>query len=265
MKERYSPGLGTSGNDEFAQCAESVRTALELGYRHVDTAQMYDNEEAVGEGIARADVDREDVFLATKIHPSNLAYGDVLETFEESLERLDTEYVDLLYVHWPMGEYDAEETLPAFDELHDEGKIKHVGVSNFSPELLAEAVAVLDAPVFANQFECHPFLQQDEWRAACAEHDVTPVAYSPLAKGGVVGDPVLESIADEHDATAPQVALAWLDAKDVVPIPKATGEPHLRENYHSRRLDLPAGDVARVQDIDREERLVDPDDAPWNR
>ncbi|GAA0655096.1 aldo/keto reductase [Salarchaeum japonicum] len=265
MDDSLSPGLGTSGNDEFAQCAASVETALELGYRHIDTAQMYDNEAAVGEGVANADVDREDVFVATKIHPDNLAPEDVRSTFAESLDRLGTDYADLLYVHWPMGAYDAEATLPVFDDLYEDGRVENVGVSNFSPDLLAEAVELLDAPVLANQFECHPFLQQEAWRAACEEHGVTPVAYCPIAQGEVVGHPVLESVADDHDATAAQVSLAWLDAKGVVPIPKATGDPHLRENWHARDLDLADGEVARIDDIEREERLIDPDAAPWNR
>lgn len=264
MNERYSPGLGTSGNDDFERCAESVRTALDVGYRHVDTAQMYDNEAAVGEGIERSDVDRTDVFAATKIHPSNLAYEDVRETFAESLERLGTEYVDLLYVHWPMNTYDAPETLQAFDELHDEERVRHVGVSNFSPELLAEAVDLLDAPVYANQFECHPYLPNEEWRAACESNDVTPVAYCPLARGAILDDPVLESVAAEYDATPAQVSLAWLDAKDVVPIPKATGEGHIRENWESRGLSLDSDDVARIDAIETRARVIDPAGAPWN-
>ncbi|MFB6135857.1 MAG: aldo/keto reductase, partial [Halobacteriaceae archaeon] len=138
-------GLGTWRNTDPEQCAESVRAALEMGYRHVDTAQGYDNEAYVGDGIERADVPREEVFLATKVSTDNLAHDDVLATTEGSLERLGTDYVDLLYVHWPTDTYDAEETLTAFQQLYDQGAIRHVGVSNFEPRHLDEARDVLDA------------------------------------------------------------------------------------------------------------------------
>ena len=262
MTEIPSPGLGTSGNDDHEQCAETVETAVEMGYRHVDTAQMYDNEAAVGEGVAAADVDREDVFLATKVHPENLAADDVRATADESLDRLGVDHVDLLYVHWPMHAYDPETTLPAFDDLRDAGTTRHVAVSNFTPELLDEAREILDAPVVANQVELHPLLQQDDLRAYASEHDVTLVAYAPILRGEADDVPELRDVAEKHDATPTQVSLAWLHAKDVVPIPKATGERHLRENFETPDLD--AEDVAKIDAIDRERRLIDPDEAPWN-
>jgi len=155
-------GLGTWQNDDAETCADSVQTALEMGYRHIDTAQAYGNEDAVGDGLAAADVDREDIFLATKVWISNLSREDVIETAERSLDDLGVDSVDLLYVHWPAGEYDAAETLAAFDELYEQGKIDRIGVSNFEPRHVEEAMEVLDAPLFANQVEIHPFLQQEE-------------------------------------------------------------------------------------------------------
>jgi len=149
-------GLGTSRLDDPAECRATVAAALEAGYRHVDTAQMYDNETAVGEGIATADVDRDDVVVATKIHPDNLAPADVRETARKSLDRLGLDRVDLLYVHWPTGAYDPDATLPAFDALREAGLTDHVGVSNFTPDLLREAAEILDAPIAAHQVECHP-------------------------------------------------------------------------------------------------------------
>ena len=262
VTEIPSPGLGTSGNDDHDQCAATVEAAIEMGYRHVDTAQMYDNEAAVGDGIERADVDREEVFLATKVHPDNLAPEDIRKTAEESLDRLGVDRVDLLYVHWPTGAYDPAETLPAFDDLRDAGKTRHVAVSNFTPELLDEAREILDAPVFANQIEVHPLLQQDDLRAYARENDVALVAYAPILRGDAGDVPELHEVAEKHDATPSQVSLAWLHAKDVVPIPKATGERHLRENFETPDLD--AEDVAKIDAIDRERRLIDPDEAPWN-
>jgi 2,5-diketo-D-gluconate reductase B len=253
-------GLGTWQNTDH--CAESVRTALEMGYRHVDTAQAYGNEAAVGEGIASADVPREEVFLATKVWTSNLAREDVIRSTEDSLDKLGTEYVDLLYVHWPAGEYVPEETLAAFDDLYDEGAIRNVGVSNFEPHHLDRAQEVLDAPLFANQVEMHPFLPQSELRAYAAENDLELVAYSPLARGDVVGNEALGEIADKHDASEPQVALAWLREKGVTAIPKATGTDHIRDNWESLTVALDDEDVERIDTLDRTDRKVHPDFGP---
>ncbi|WP_306058433.1 aldo/keto reductase [Natronococcus wangiae] len=257
-------GLGTWQNEDPDACAESVRTALETGYRHVDTAQAYDNEESVGEGIASADVDREDVFLATKVWTSNLAYDDVLETARESLDRLGVDYVDLLYVHWPARTYDPEETLAAFSELYEEGLIENVGVSNFLPEQLEAAVDVCDAPIAANQVELHPLLQQPELREACANYDVDVVAYSPLARGAVFDRPELRDIAAKHGVSEAQVSLAWLREKGVTAIPKATGEEHIRDNWESLALELDRDDIDAIDAIEETSREVDPAFGPWN-
>ncbi|MFC7135183.1 MULTISPECIES: aldo/keto reductase [Salinibaculum] len=255
-------GLGTWQNEDHDQCAESVRTALEMGYRHVDTAQAYKNEEAVGDGIAAAEVDREDVFLATKVWISRLSYDDVLESTARSLEELGTDYLDLLYVHWPSRTYDAEETLRAFDELYDDGTIRNVGVSNFEPDHIDEARELLDAPVFANQVEMHPFLPQEELRAYGEAHDVNLVAYSPLARGEVFGNPTLGEIADAHGVSEAQVSLAWLREKGVTAIPKATGADHISDNWESLALELSDDEVAQIDEIERSDRQINPDFAP---
>jgi 2,5-diketo-D-gluconate reductase B len=255
-------GLGTWENDDADQCAESVENALDAGYRHIDTAQAYGNEEAVGEGVANADVDRGDVFLATKVWNDNLSYDDVIESTESSLEKLGVDYVDLLYIHWPAGEYDPEETLSAFDELYDEGKIERVGVSNFEPRHLDEAMEAADAPIFANQVEMHPLLQQEELREFAAEEDVELVAYSPLARGDVFEDDTLGDIAEKHDASAAQVSLAWLREKGVTAIPKATGEDHIEDNWASLALDLDEEDVTAIDEMDPGDRKIDPEFGP---
>ncbi|WP_076427097.1 aldo/keto reductase [Haladaptatus litoreus] len=257
-------GLGTWQNTDGEDCAHSVKYALDLGYEHIDTAQAYDNEEYVGEGIEESSVDREDFFLATKVWIDNLEHDDVLETTQNSLDKLGTDYVDLLYVHWPAREYDPEETLAAFDQLYDEGKIEHVGVSNFEPEHLDEAQEILDAPVFANQVEMHPLLQQDELHEYAVENDVQLVAYSPLARGEVFDVPELNEIAEKHGASEAQVSLAWLTQKEnVAVIPKATGEDHIEDNFAALDLELDDEDVAKIDGIDRTSREVDPDFAPW--
>jgi len=277
-------GLGTYSEGDREQWTERVQTALDVGYRHVDTAQGYGNEAYLGDGLANAPLDREEIFLATKVAPDNLGYEDVLSTVEDSLDRLRTDYVDLLYVHWPAEAYDPEETLSAFDELRDRGAIRHVGVSNFEPDQLDLARDVLDAPLVAHQVECHPFLQQEELRAYAREHDHWLVAYCPLAKGEIFGTPddrdiddpfatpiefdvsTIQDIAAKHDVSPAQVSLAWLLSKDnVATIPKASSEAHMRDNLTAQTLELDAEDVERIDAIDRQHRLIDPDFGAWNR
>jgi 2,5-diketo-D-gluconate reductase B len=259
-------GLGTWENEDPQQCADSVETALNLGYRHVDTAQIYGNEDAVGDGIAAADVDREDVFLASKVWINELGDEDVITSTKESLRKLGTEYVDLMYVHWPAGDYDPEETLPAFAELRDEGLVERIGVSNFEPDHLDAARDVLDDGPFANQVEMHPLLQQPELREYAEEHGVELVAYSPLARGKVFDVPELNGIAEKHGVSEAQVSLAWLRELGVTTIPKATSEAHIRDNWESLGVELDEGDHDRIGAIDRTDRRVHPDFGPdsWN-
>jgi diketogulonate reductase-like aldo/keto reductase len=255
-------GLGTWENEDPEQCAESVRRALEMGYRHVDTAQIYGNEAAVGDGIAAADVPRDEIFLATKVWISNLGAEDAVASTEESLDKLGVDSVDLLYVHWPARTYDPADTLPAFDELVDRGLVDRVGVSNFEPEHVDRAREVLDEPVFANQVELHPLLQQERLREYAAETDLELVAYSPLIRGEVFDVPELTEVAEKHGVSEAQVSLAWLREKGVTAIPKATSEAHVRDNWESLALDLDDEDVATIDAIDRTERRVDPGFCP---
>lgn len=259
-------GLGTMRYDTPEDCTESVETALEMGYRHVDTAQKYENERDVGRGIARSSVPRKDITLATKVAESNLSYDDVLETAEESLDRLGVNSVDILYVHWPAITYDAEETLAAFNELLDAGVMRQVGLGNFSPGLLDEARDVLDQLPLVVQIEIHPLLQQEELRSYVRDHDMYLVAYCPLMRGEIFGVSELQEIAADAGISVAQLSLAWLSSKEnVVPISKATGESHLRENFAAIDVDLDDDVLARVDAIDREHRVVDPPEkGPWN-
>lgn len=255
-------GLGTWQNDDPEECATAVETALEMGYRHIDTAQIYGNEDAVGTGIERSDVDRDEVFLATKVWIDNLGHGDVLETTTKSLEKLGTDYVDLLYVHWPAREYDPEETLPAFEQLVEEGSVKRIGVSNFQRDHVEEARDVV-GDVFANQIEVHPLLPQDELVEYCQSNDVNVVAYSPLARGEAFDIPQVQAIAEKHDASPAQVCLAWLRQRDIAAIPKATSVGHIEDNWRSLGIHLDDEDLDEFASIDRTDRRVDPSFAPW--
>ena len=262
-------GLGTYSDDDAAQWTENVRSALEAGYRHVDTAEVYGNEEYVGEGIAASDVDREDVFLATKsVHEEKPGptREDVIAGVGGSLDRLGTDYVDLLYVHWPADLYDPETTLGAFEELRERGAVRNVGVSNFEPAQLDRAREVLDGPLFAHQVEMHPLLQQEHLQEYAARHDHWLVAYCPIARGRVYDVPVIREIAEECDATPAQVSLAWLLSKEnVAAVPKAATPAHQRENLAALDLALDDGQVARIDALEREHRIIDRDYAPWNR
>jgi 2,5-diketo-D-gluconate reductase B len=242
-------GLGTWQNTG-PQCAETVETALELGYRHVDTAQAYGNEEMVGEGIAAADVDREDVFLTTKVWRSNLHHDDVVESVEESLDRLGVEYVDLLLIHWPHPRVPIAETLEAMAELREAGLVSHLGVANFTRSQLEEAIEASGVPLVTDQVLYHPFKDQSDLREFCVDSDVALTAYSPLARGGVVGDDVLGEIGERHGKSAAQVALRWLlQQEGVVAIPKATGRNHLKENLDVFDFSLAEEEMDRIHDL----------------
>lgn len=271
-------GLGTSGlgikpgdtENDPQECVRIVETALDLGYRHIDTAQMYGNEHLVGEGIERADVARNNVFLATKVDIGNLGYDEVLESTRESLDRLGTDYIDLLYVHWPVRDYEPERTLPAFDVLKDEGVIEHVGVSNFTVDVLETARTVLDSPIAANQFQIHPMLPPTKGERAellpyCDEHDIDLVAWSPLVHGEALELPEIKQVAGKYDASPAQVILRWLLEYDVKPIVKSTDRRHLRENLEAAGLEIDKSDIDLIESIDRRKRLFDRGDAPWNQ
>jgi 2,5-diketo-D-gluconate reductase B len=245
-------GLGTMGIDDPGV----IETAIDLGYRHLDTAQVYENEAVVGEGIARAEVPREDLTVATKLWVTDLAPGDVRASARESLDRLGLEYVDLLYVHRPRDTYDPAGTLPALDELLAEGLARGVGLSNFSLDELATAREHLDAPVAAHQVEHHPLFWRTELVADAREHGHPLVAYSPLAGGEAVDLPAVRQVAEAHDVTPAQACLAWVLARDgVVAVPKASSERHLRANLEAADLRLADAEVARIDGIEREVEL----------
>jgi 2,5-diketo-D-gluconate reductase B len=258
-------GLGTWQNTDPEQCAESVRTALDMGYSHVDTAELYDNEGPVGEGIRTAETSRESVYLATKVlHPRNVDGEPTRESVrgavEGCLDRLGVDRVDLLYVHWPV-DYDLELVHGTLAACRDDGLVDGVGVSNYEPDHVERALET-DPEVVANQVECHPLLSQEPLRESCAEVGVDVVAYAPLAHGNVFEVDVLEGVADRHGVSVPQVTLAWLREKGIAAVPKATSEEHIRDNWESRTLDLDSAEVEAIDGIEREERFFDPDYAP---
>lgn len=256
-------GLGTAKWTDPAHCARNVCRALEMGYRHVDTARFYDNEQAVGTGIAEADVPRDEIFLATKIWHHDLGFDDVIECTNDSLNNLGTDYVDILYIHWPYAEYDPDETLAAFQKLYKDGKIGAIGASNFRIDHLDRAAEALDIPIFSNQVEVHPLLQQDEMCQYCDNNDIEVVAYSPLAKGKIFDMGEITDIAEQRGISGAQVTLAWLRQKGVTAIPRGTGEQHQRENIKSISIELNQHEVDKIESIDRTERIENPPFVSW--
>lgn len=252
-------GLGTMGLDDH-EGARAVETALRVGYRHLDTAQVYGNEATVGAGLAAAldagVVDRSDVTVATKTWIDRLAPANVRPSTEASLGRLGLDAVDLLYVHRPTGGYDPAGTLAAFDALVGDGLVGHVGVSNFELDELNEAADLLDAPVSAHQTEYHPLFRRPALRKHAVDHGYLLVAYSPLAGGRVREVEAIRAVARKHDTTPEAVSIAWLtDKAGVVTIPKASSERHLRANLAAADLALDPEDRDRIDGIEREEEL----------
>ena len=244
-----SVGLGTyrlTGDT----CARAVERALALGYRHVDTAQMYGNEAEVGRGIEGSGLDRGGIFLTTKVWPSDFAHDRVISKTHESLRKLGTDYVDLLLMHWPGDGVPLGETLGAMRELQDEGSVLHVGVSNFSPSLVEEATK--HAEIFCNQVQYHPYRSQDALLEQSKKIDYLLTAYTPLSRGGVQDDATLGEIGEAHGKTATQVTLRWLvQQENVSPIPKATSDEHLRENLEVFDFELSEEEMDRVFSLSR--------------
>jgi 2,5-diketo-D-gluconate reductase B len=240
-------------------CREGVRDALEIGYRHIDTARGYENEREVGQGMRDSGVARAEIFLTTKVPPEQAAPTDVRRSTEASLRDLGTDYVDLLLLHWPAPEVPLEHTLGALRELQEEGKARAIGVSNFPPRLLREALD--HVPVFADQVEFHPFLGQDTLLKLSEEHDFTVTAYAPLAHGKVPGDPTLREIGADHGKSAGQVALRWLlDQPRTTVIPKASSHQRRAENYDVFDFELSDDARMRIAALPKDQRDFDP---PW--
>lgn len=223
-------GLGTYPL-EGQPCTDVVRDALDIGYRHIDTAELYENERAVGRALHRTDVPRDDIFLTTKLWKTNLAYDDALAAGRASTDRLGVETIDLLLIHAPNPSVPIQETIDAMNDLQREGAVSHIGVSNFSLDRLTDARRASETPIVTNQVKYHPFQDRTALRDYCIEHDIALTAYSPLAKGRVADDGTLRDIGTQYGKSPVQVALRWLvQQRQVCAIPKASSSEHLRAN-----------------------------------
>jgi 2,5-diketo-D-gluconate reductase B len=265
-------GLGTwrlSG----AACQAAVESALALGYRHIDTAEMYGNEQPVGDAIAAAvrggpggSLDRDQLHVTTKVWHENLAPDAIRRAFDASLARLRLDYVDLYLIHWPSPRMDLAAALKVLMELRQEGRTRAIGVCNFNLPLLRRAVEEIGAPIACNQIEYHVFLGQMPMRAYLAQQRIPLVAYAPLAQGRLAESPELAAIAQKHGATPAQVALAWLLGQEgVCAIPKAGRRESQQANLDALKIKLDDDDRARIEALPKDRRFVNPAFAPdWN-
>ena len=259
-------GFGTyelTGSD----CREMVRVALEAGYRHIDTAQVYENEEQVGAGIKDAGADRESFFLTTKVWFDNYEPAKLETSVENSLRKLKTDYVDLLLLHWPVFEGSMEPTLEALLKQKEKGRTKAVGISNFTLSQLEKACEITGQELVTNQVEYHPFLDQSKMLDRLAQKEMALTAYSPLARGKIFEDETVTEIARQHGVDAAQITLAWLLGQPgVVAIPKSSSREHALSNFKGAEIELSAEERAAIDKLGSPEgRLIDPSFAPdWD-
>jgi len=245
-----------------AETVEATVAALEVGYRHIDTAEMYGNEKEVGEAIRRSGVPREEVFVTSKLNNGFHARDAALKAFDGTLEALGFDYLDLFLVHWPLPGIDVDyvETWRAMEEIYAGGKVRAIGVSNFKQHHLNRLFAETEIRPAANQIEIHPYLAQDDLRAFDAEHQIVTEAWSPIAQGKVLDDPAIVAIAANLGRTPAQVVLRWHIQRGDVVFPKSVNRSRMEENFALFDFELSAGDMAALTGLDRAERTgPDPD------
>jgi len=258
-------GLGTWPMTGTA-CTQAVRQALDVGYRHIDTATAYDNEAAVGQALRDSDVPREQIHLTTKVWWDRLEPKAMRQSLEDSLRALGTEHVDLFHIHWPGQDWDLARSIETLVALRDEGKARHIGVANFPLGLLRQVMETLGAPLSAIQVEYHVLLGQQPLLDYARRHDLLLTAYTPLARGQAAAQPVIQEVARKHGVLPGQVALKWLlDQDGVAAIPKASSRENQLANLAALDVQLDDEDRAAIAGLPKDQRVVSPAFAPdWN-
>jgi 2,5-diketo-D-gluconate reductase B len=262
-------GLGTMTLKEQV-CIDAIKTALKLGYRHLDTAERYGNEQWVGEGLQQglegSGLKRDDIFVTTKVYWDKLAPGDFEQSVAESLQKLKLPAVDLLLIHWNNPQVPLTDSIGSLCAAKRKGQTRHIGVANFTSAMLDEAVKLATEPLVTNQIEVHPFLDQTAVLAACRRHGISVTAYCPLARGKVPGNEVLERIGKAHGRSSSQVALRYLVQQGIIPIPRTANPDHLAEDLAVFDFELSDAEMAEIAKLKRPDgRVVNPAHAPkWD-
>lgn len=238
------------------QVADAIKHALDAGYRHIDTAQYYKNESGIGEALKASGINREDLFITTKVWNSHHGYEQTLEAFEESLERLKLDYIDLYLVHWPCPKFDKYvETYKALETLYKEGKVRAIGVCNFDIEHLERLFAECEIKPMINQVECHPYFQQKEMKRFCREHQIQFESWSPLYRGEeVLEEPIIKELAKKHSKTPAQIILRWHLQEGSIVIPKSVHPERIRKNIDVFDFTLSDEDMEWIASLDRNQQ-----------
>jgi len=247
-------GLGT-WELNGAACEKAVSIALELGYRHIDTAELYNNETEIGRAIKK--IDRSQLFITSKVSSSNLHPHDLTEACKASLDRLGTDYLDLYLLHWPNDSIPIEQTMEAMQKLIGDGRVRSAGLSNFDVNRIEAAVSVSQAPICNNQVEYHPYRPRQKIPRFCQEHGITVTAYCPLARGKVLKDATLKKIGGKYGKSPAQVSLRWLLQKGAIVIPKASSKEHLKANMELDGWELSGEEMEIIDALGVEKKLVD--------
>ncbi|WP_085506457.1 aldo/keto reductase [Thalassobacillus devorans] len=241
---------------EDDEAVPAVKKALETGYRSIDTAAIYGNERGVGKAIQESGLQREELFITTKVWNTDQGYENTLKAFDESLEKLGLEYVDLYLIHWPTPEFDDYvETYKALEKLYHDGRAKAIGVCNFDIDHLQRLLDECEVTPVLNQVECHPYLAQKEMKDFCKQHGIYVEAWSPLMQGGeVLGNNTVKTIAEKHDKTPAQVIIRWHLQNDTIVIPKSVTPSRIEENFNVFDFELDTLDMEQIDALDRNER-----------
>jgi len=248
-----------------AETAAAVTQALNIGYRHIDTAQMYGNEKGVGQAIAESDIDRSDIFVTSKLNNNQLGYDAAMAAFDQSLVDLGLAKVDLFLIHWPLATVrNFVDTWKAFEQIYASGRARAIGVSNFEPHHIRRLHEETSVTPAVNQIELHPYLTQEGLRAFDDEHGIATEAWSPIAKGNVLVDPTVVAIAQAHGKTPAQVVLRWHVQHGSIVFPKSVTPSRMQENFEIFDFELPASDMAAISGLNKDERTgPDPDVFAW--
>lgn len=243
------------------KCKKAVNIALETGYRHIDTAEIYRNEEEIGQALKESSISREELFITSKVWQNSLNYERVLKACKISLKKLQTDYLNLYLIHWPDKYLNMQDILNAFKELHNEGKIKSFGVSNFTINHLKDIMKLakkIKLPITTNQVEFHPLFYQKELLEFCNKEKIKITAYCPLARGDVFKNKTLKEIAEKYNKNPGQISLRWLIQKGIIIIPKSEKETHIRNNFNITDFNLLEEDMTTIDNIKIHERLIEP-------